>query len=195
MPVALAACNHRRQGTTAVTSPVSPDPPVVSATAAPPTAADVAAAGHSAAATPATIYRACAEANAVAARGAAVATATPTFASPTTPNPPAPPRLLPSHTPAAPTVRHGSRRTPNAVPNAILYLPGRICPLCSGGGRVLDTHTCVRCSYRCSMGEWGACRSQDCVEAGMCARTGIDAYRFVALSHETVMTKCQGTHA
>ena len=134
--------------------------------------------------------RSCAEANAVAARGAAVPTATPTFASPATPNPPAPPRLLPSHTPAAPTVRHGSRRTPNAVPNAILYLPGRICPLCSGGGRVLDTHTCVRCSYRCSMGEWGACRSQDCVEAGMCARTGIDAYRFVALSHETVMTKC-----
>ena len=36
----------------------------------------------------------------------------------------------------------------------------------SGGARVRDTPACVLCCGRCSLEDWGVCRSKRCVEAG-----------------------------
>ena len=140
----------------------APHPPVPSATAVPPTAVDVAAAGHRAAAAPAV-------GNAAAALGAAAATATAAVASPPAPIPPAPPgAAAAAHsggTTGTTRLPSCSQRDPRRV-DPLLYLPwGAI-----GGGRVCATPACALCSCRCRLGYWGACRSQRCVEAGKIRR-------------------------
>ena len=161
-------------------------PPVFSASAAPPTPWDAAAAGQSAPPPgEASAVAVPAAANAAAAPSAAVATAPTAVAAPSAPNPPAPPG---SATAAAhPGGATGTTRFPPHIQrdpkrgDLLLYLPGR--PLVVD---VCSTHPLESSAVAATA--WGtgvSAEAKDALKRDKYSRTGTGACRFVPLSHDT----------